>query len=335
MVQPTTGPAAIVAVAIYLLNVALTFRRIQEWTVPARYLAAALTFLGLTVSVGFLYALDLHYHWFPISTNRLAVHAHLGVGGWMTLMLVGVSYRLIPMFTLVRAHDERLAKVNLLLLGGAVTLLVAGLLFDAPAVVLIVPALALAAGLALYAWDARRMFAARLRRRIDLYAWHLFISFAGLALTIVAGLALLAGIGGRLLGDVPATETYAFLALGLWLTVAVMGHCYKIVPMLTWQLRHARRAQAAARPPLLTEMYDHRTAVAALALYTLGAAVTVTGLAADAPAVLRAGASVLLGGVVLFTGNMTLVLVGRPHAAPSTPTTGADASVPGRSGGTR
>ncbi|MFN8557107.1 MAG: hypothetical protein U0531_07055 [Dehalococcoidia bacterium] len=194
---PVHAAGAVAGVALFLLNIALTLRRVAAWTAPARYLAAAVALLGATVALGLLFALDLRYGWFPLPAGRIAIHAHLGIAGWMGLLLAGVSYRLVPMFALVRGHDERLAVRNLALLCVALVALAAALTFGLRGVALVAPAMALGAGYLIYVADMTRLYRRRLRRRLDLYAWALFASLGCLALTVVLGVL---AAGGRCSG---------------------------------------------------------------------------------------------------------------------------------------
>jgi cbb3-type cytochrome oxidase subunit 1 len=317
---PIHGITAVAGVLLFLINIGLTFRRIRDWSAPARYLAASLGFLALTVSLGFLYALDLRYGWFPVTTHRLALHAHLGIAGWMGLLVTGVSYRLLPMFVLVRGHDERIARWNLGLLSGSLLALAAMLVLDAPRPFIVAPAVALAAGYLVYAWDIARMFRARLRRRLDLYAWHLFLSLGCLVASAVAGVLTATGLPQGWVGEVEWTLAYAYVALGGWLTLAVMGHAYKIVPMLVWQLRYSDRTKTGPAP-LLTDMYPHRPAAAGLVLYGAGAATLIGGLLAGNVAAVRLAALVAGLGLALFLGNMAWIILGRHAAAPRRPST--------------
>ncbi len=316
---PVHGATAFAGIALFLLVAGMTFRRITEWNASARYMAAALGALALTVSAGFLYTFALDYGWFPVTTRRIALHAHLGIAGWMGLMLMGVSYRLLPMFLLVRGHSERLARANLWLLISALLALVTALALDAPRPLIVAPALALAAGFAVWLIDAARMFRLRLRRRLDLYAWHLFLGAGALVLTIVAGLGMATGLLTSLTGEPRAAAAYAYLALGGWLTLMVMGHSYKIVPMLTWQLRHAPQGAAGGRTVLLHEMYGRRLAAAALALYAAGAAITTSALLAGSLPLLQTGVWLGMAGVLGYLANMVWVMAGRHAAKPGGP----------------
>ncbi|MFN8557106.1 MAG: hypothetical protein U0531_07050 [Dehalococcoidia bacterium] len=118
---------------------------------------------------------------------------------------------------------------------------------------------------------------------------------------------------------------YAYAALGGWLTLAIIGHSYKIVPMLVWQARYASAPPGAA--PLLTEMYARRPAALSLAFYAAGFCVTLAALLLGDARALRTGAAIGTAGVMLYEAIMLYVAVGRHapqrSARPAAPPAGA------------
>jgi cbb3-type cytochrome oxidase subunit 1 len=305
---PMHGAVAVLAVVLFLVNMALTLRRIRVWSVPAAYLVAALCFLTATITLGFLYALAKAYGWFTVELDMVAMHAHLGIGGWLSLVLMGVSYRLFPMFSLARGVDHKLARANLALFSLSIAALAAGLALGAPRWWTLLAGISVAAGVLMYVADVYRMYRRRLRRRWDLYFSHVSLSLGALLLTAVAGLLLAAGEPAGLVSEPGWTALYAYLALGGWLTFAIMGHAYKIVPMLVWQACY--RSLAAGQAPLLTEMYWHRLAGLSLAVYAAGFVGTAAGFALDEVSLLQVSALLALAGGSGFVANMVVVLAG-------------------------
>ena len=105
---------------------------------------------GLRVVAGIVSRFD--------AIGAMHAHAHLGVVGFFVMLILGVSYRLIPMFTLTEVQSKRRAALSILLLniglaGSVVTILLRSdwkPVFAAVAVV----------GLALFGWELRAMLRA-------------------------------------------------------------------------------------------------------------------------------------------------------------------------------
>jgi hypothetical protein len=94
---------------------------------PARFVLVGLASLCATVGFGAIFAFA-HAGWAgsigqSILTTGVPLHAIAGLGGWLTLTAMGVSYRLLSMFMLSPDVDDR--KSNMTLAAGALAIAVA------------------------------------------------------------------------------------------------------------------------------------------------------------------------------------------------------------------
>ena len=305
------GSAVVLAVALFLYNMARTLWRPPAWTVVGWYLAHSLSYLGMTVISGLTFALDLRFHWFPIPQHVLAAHVDLGLIGWFTLTLMGVGYQLVPMFGLVHGHSLRLARWILRALNLGILLLFISLLLEWPRPVALLSVGMTGLGVAAYAFDVYRMFRRRRRRVLDLTQWHTILSTLCL---LAAMLAVVRIASGNLGGLSAQTHWYlgtAYLALAGWVSFAIMGQYYKILPFLIWNHRYA--AQAGREPvPLLRDLYSGARARVAFLLYLAGFVGVATSLLLGASLLVRLSALLTLGGSLGFA--WTLVEVLRPRS---------------------
>lgn len=247
-------------VALFVYNLVRTLARIPRWNVIAVGIASGLGWISLTILGGlFAAAAKCWPKWdvfIPISLMH--AHAHLGGVGFFVMMIVAVSYKLMPMFTLSDIQNERRAW-------GSVMLLNAGLLGLFPTVLLaskwkLLFALIIVAGLACYGLEMLAILRARKRKVLD---WGLR-SF----LTALAFLAPLSVLGIVLSWPgLPVTErlgqlenVYGLMAILGVFTFGVLGMLYKIVPFLVW---YARYSQLIGRyqVPALADMYSPRLQV--------------------------------------------------------------------------
>jgi hypothetical protein len=162
------------------------------------------------------------------------LHAIAGLGGWLTLTAMGVSYRLLSMFMLSPDVDDR--KSGTTLVAGALAIAVTvvggilaiGLSSGLNVVLLIAAVLGLATA-ALYGRDVIDIFRGRKRRQLELNTRMAVLSFASLAGAALLGVVLaLTGAFATHLG------AFAFLAIFGWLSGLVLAKLYKIVAFLTW-----------------------------------------------------------------------------------------------------
>lgn len=205
---------------------------------PARFVLAGLVSLCATVAFGAVFTFA-HAGWAgpagqSILTSGVPLHAIAGLGGWLTLTAMGVSYRLLPMFMLSPDVDERKSNMTLVagvlavaaaLVGGAVAIwLVSGL----GAVLPVVGVLGLMT-IVLYGRDVIAIFSGRKRRQLELNTRMAVLSFASLAGAALLGLILV--LTGAFTAHLGA---FAFLAIFGWLSGLVLAKLYKIVAFLTW-----------------------------------------------------------------------------------------------------
>src|SRR5215207_9089641 len=91
----------------------------MEWFVKA-FLKASLTWLGLGVTLGVTMAAH------PAWTVYRPAHMHMNVLGFVTMMIYGVAYHVIPRFTGYALHSRRLAGWQFWLANAGLVLMVAG-----------------------------------------------------------------------------------------------------------------------------------------------------------------------------------------------------------------
>ncbi|HKT40467.1 MAG TPA: hypothetical protein VJR48_18995, partial [Ktedonobacterales bacterium] len=129
------GSLVVLAVAHYavILGATLVYAHRQHerahtaHPLTARYLSASLIYLCLVVCLGLTAALNLAFGFLGAGTGRLLLaHITLGVVGWLTCTLMGVSYTLVRMFALVHGHADRQGRRVFALLNGGIVGMAAG-----------------------------------------------------------------------------------------------------------------------------------------------------------------------------------------------------------------
>jgi hypothetical protein len=319
------GTVMAAGVGLFVFNLAQTLRRVPKWNVTATAVSAALFWISVTVIAGLsIAASKCSYE----STTGLATapgvnsvvaglrslagfmarfdqisamhaHAHLSGVGFFTLLIVGVSYKLIPMFTLSELQSKRraaasVALLNIGLAGSFVTILLRSpwkLFF----------ALVIIAALACYGVELRAILRARKRRTLD---WG--IKYFLTAVTLLIPLALLSVVlawPGLPLNPFTGQleNLYGFFGLIGVVTFAILGMLYKIIPFLIWfgvYSKHVGRAQV----PALADLYSPR-------LQALGYWNFLTGLAVTSAAILLSSPTgVCIGGGFIAISVGTLVI---------------------------
>jgi hypothetical protein len=290
---------------VYLFVIAWTLRRAPRRDVVAWHIAAALVGLGGGVVLGLLLALNKGTGFLGTLTLRLlAAHATLMLGGWVAVMLSGVAYRLVGMFTL--SEDRlwhRLAWAALALSSLGPWTLALGLIAEGPTRVLLAGALLLASGQLLFSVQLVHLYRVRRRRGIDV---HIPFALVSAGSGIGSGALLAWGIARGVGPDSLLWVAAGWLAIaGLTLT-AIQGFFYKIATFLVWLHRYAPLA-GRQRVPRLEQLYGMWLARAGWALWSLALAGSTLAIALDDRLLSRLAGLAASLGLVCFLGNVARV----------------------------
>ncbi len=93
----------------------------MDWYARA-FIKASLTWFSLGVALGLAMAA------YPAWVIYRPAHAHMNVLGFVTMMIYGIAYHVIPRFTGSRVHSPRLATVQWWVANVGLALLVTGFL---------------------------------------------------------------------------------------------------------------------------------------------------------------------------------------------------------------
>ena len=224
---PIGGIALTVAILGITAHAGSVMRRATRWNVVALYLVMALGCLDAIAVMGAILAVSLRTGMLEDPLALLAPKILLAVGGWLGLVLVGVSYQLVPQFNVSAARARWAWPV----LG----LLVSGLLLGVIAVsVHLAPPLRIAAlvpygaGAGLYLHDVIRL--TRARGRPAASGITPIGQVAAAVVFVVAALAALPAIAGMQ----PWPQVAVTSALLGWAPLAISANGARIIPFLAW-----------------------------------------------------------------------------------------------------
>ncbi len=285
------GSAIVGSAVIFLVSASTVLRQHTRWLPTLSFVAAALMCLATAFVWGLLFVLNWRYQFwrFLLTPGGLAVHLVLGLVGWFALLIVGVSYYLLPRFCKVPVPVR--AKAVLWGLVSGIGIVVIGA-FTAHVVFRVGWFLIAASGW-VYAGDLFSQLRAWRPRTRDitrthwqLLAWE----------TALLSLGIAAGAVGILPGEIRrwAVAGISLFLLG-WVTPAITGQAYKVTPFLMWYFRFGL-GMSALEVPRLEAPYWPPYAPGTLLLLGAGAGLISLG-------VLLANATIgLTGGLAFFAG---------------------------------
>ena len=240
----------------------------------------ALAGLSVTVLLGLLLASNYGWAWWLLRRVEVTnLHLAWGLLGWVGLLVMAVSYQVVPMFQLTPAYPKPMARwlsgtvFLLLLAGSAILVLPEGRGRELAA---LAATLATVAALAAFALVTLRLQLQRRRKQSDVTLLFWRFAMASLLLALILGLAgqaVPAWAGAQKIGFM-----MGFLFIAGFAVSAVNGMLYKIVPFLIWFHLQSLLMGAAKVPNMRQimpeagmrrQMWLHFAAVPALALSVL------------------------------------------------------------------
>ena len=293
------------AFGLYIGIIAVTLWRAPRHDVVTWHLAIALVNLSAAVGLGVALACNKALGFLGGQTLALlATHATLMLGGWVLVLISGVAYRLVGMFTLAEDLLWRpVAWAGLALTATGPWLLGARWLLFHNRWWGVAGALALSGGSLLLVTQLLHLYHRRRRRGFDIH-----IPFALSAAGLAAASALLLLLGQ--LRSAPL-ESGIWIAAG-WLAIAgmaetaIQGFFYKIATFLVWLQRYAPLA-GRGRVPRLEELYSPRLALAGWGWWLAGLLGATAAIAIDSlPLAQVAGAAQTIG-LGCFLWNVLLI----------------------------
>lgn len=285
----------------------------------------ALLSLAITICLGLFMVAMRAGIWSPSALHRLTwlhglpdLHAMWGLAGWIGLLVIGVSYQVIPIFQATELYPKRLTDT---LAPVAFGLMVAYTIARTPsataAAASILPLTILVAGaLCFMTYGAVTAYLLWTRKRPSPEPTTWFWHCAMLAL-ILAGLVISTQPWISNQWPDPGLHDSMQMLLGTLMTLgfgvsAVNGMLYKIVPFLLWH--NAQRRSTEARPgmPKVKHFIAERDALRQFAAHFL--ALGFLGLASFDRLWLMPGAFFLAVSAALLAWNMSRALGLYRHA---------------------
>jgi len=277
-------------------------RGLRRATAPWPVLLHVVLAFGNMIAValfGIAIGVDRAYGLFGIPPLQAAfAHAHLAIIGWPIMMVVGLAYRLVPMFLPARMPTGPGLAASAVLIELGLVVTVVSLLRGSGA--LAVGAMLIAAGLVCFVRNMRAAVKHKLPRppalpKRDWSTWQTHVAIAWLVVSVGIGVMLaLKPMGGAATG---IAWVYGVAALVGFVSQIVVGIQGRLVPLYAYYRAMAARG---GRPPAraANELPTARFAFPIFILWTVGVPWLAWGLASGEPVSIRLSSSLLLAGVI-------------------------------------
>ncbi len=297
---PVGGIALTLVIAAITAHAVSVMRRATRWSVVAVYLAVAVGCLDAVAVMGAVLAVSLRTGMLADPLALLGPKVLLAVGGWLGLVLVGVSYQVVPLFNVSRL-SARWPKPVLFLLSMGLVLGVLALAVGLPAQLRAASLVPYVAGAGLYLTDVVRLTRSR-RRPAGPGITPVGQAAAAAVFLVTAVAALPAAAGVQPWPQVAVTS-----ALLGWAPIAISANGARIFSFLAWT-----RAGVPGAAPLAADRIPVRAGLAQLALLGCGWLLLEAGVLTRSGAAARAGGVLILVGALAFPVLLARALRWRP-----------------------
>lgn len=212
-------------------------------TLPLRHIAtgiaAYLIFHLALVSRGPIIAAGQFSH--PATVTAV----HIGTLGWVTMVIMGAMYQMVPVLLQARLYSESLGFGGYWLFLVGVSSLVTGFWTSQPVLIVMGGA---AAATAIYLFVFNMTLTLREVRGGGVHGWAVAGAVTFLFLTATWGLLLVTGMNVPLLGDafVRFMAAHAIFGLAGWFSLSIFGVGYRLVPMFALSHGHPENRQGVA-----------------------------------------------------------------------------------------
>lgn len=298
--------AAILWVA--LRTVAGVRRATAPWPILLHVLLAFAN-VAAAALYGVLVGVDREYGWWglPLVASAFA-HLHLAVLGWPVMLVIGLAYRLVPMFLPARPPAGHGLALSAILLELGLILVVFGL--AAGSIPLAPGVVCLAGALWAFVHHMRRAVKQRLPRppalpQRDWSTWQTHVAIAWLFVAAGCGVALASVPPGS--WQVTVGWIYGVAGLVGFIGQIIVGIQGRLVPLYAYY-----RAMSAlgGQPPRrgANELPTARFARPIFLLWTVGVPLLAWGLASGTPVLVRISSLVMLAGVGLNASYLAYLM---------------------------
>ncbi len=298
-----TFPAILLnaAMGLFSINIIFSMFKVKNWNITGTYFAASIFWLIITAIAGLLLAMNLDKPFFKISHFQyLKLHVITAFVGWVGMVIMGVSFKLIPMFTLSHNYKMIYGKItvviiNIGLLGvnwimhykdvGLYNLIFGSMIF---------------AGFILYFIQIYLIFKNRIRKKLDSGLKFSAVAFILMGLTTILNFSFL-------FFEYESTKNltliYGLIALFGSFGMLIIGQMYKIVPFLVWYHKYSSKV-GIQNVPMLKDMFDEKLANYQLIVMLGGIINASIGFFLDLKFVIFLGFLLLFISSLIFAYNM-------------------------------
>jgi hypothetical protein len=306
------GGLVVVSILCYTINLGKSISAGKSENVHVIFVFTAAVWLFITTLIGLSLVYNFTLNMLPHdSVHYLSYHAHIGIVGWLLMLVIGVSSRLIPMFLISKYTNPRLLWLLYFLINTSLIGFILLFIFGNNQTHFFVPVFALLAGILLFVYYCYACLKERIRKRVDEQMKISLLSVAMLLLPALVLLVIVAFLAATTAQHITLIVTYGFVIFFGWLTAIILGMTFKTLPFVVWNKAYHQQSGIGKTPnpkSLFNETYFNWMGFA----YLGGFGLFTTGILLSTTILLKTGAMLLVLTAVLYNLNVFQVIFHQP-----------------------
>ncbi|WP_017436362.1 hypothetical protein [Saccharococcus caldoxylosilyticus] len=295
------GVLLVLGIILFLFQMGMTLRKQAKKNIMTLFVGSALAFLLLTILFGL--TLALHFWSGNEAADHLFIlktHILFGMCGWFSLLIMGFSYKMVPMFSLAHGFSMKLARyVYVFYVTGLIVTFIS--FFQDGRGPFAAGAGLLLTGFALFAYHIWTILQKRVKKKLD-RPFQFALLAIGIAL-ILHTAAFLLPLSGNDHGMAIVIYAYVFG----WIMFSIIGYLYKIVPFLWWTHRYSKKI-GQENVPTLKQMINEKWTIVQCILFTVSLVGVVIALTVSSLPLFYAAQSAMTLFSLFFASTMISVL---------------------------
>lgn len=293
---PYGGTIILVAMAIFTLNVFMTLKKVEKFSLVITTVLISNIFLLLGLIFGILMALTFAGTITVDVMALLSAHVYLIVGGYIGVTIMGLSLILLPMFGLSHNFSKNPITYSVYMLSVGIVIVTLSALFDLERIKYIGYVLSIAS-FVIYFYQIYVIYQTRARKENDIWVNSMFFAYGSLLVSLALGLFYL------LSSYEPLILASGWLFFIGFIGFVITGHLYKVVPFLVWFERFSPLV-GKKKVPMLADMIPTKSANYQFIFTSLGVTFCTIALLFSQDTVFKIGASFLVVGAVYLTHGL-------------------------------
>lgn len=288
------GSLTFTGALLFIINIFLSTKVIKSWNMMSVIIVTAVFYFFMTVLFGLLLVLNYQYGLWDLHDQILYSHITFGLVGWLTSLIIGFSYKLVPMFSLAHGYTEKYAKWIFIGFQTGIALMVTGLFAGLSTLIWIALILFVISYL-IFAYQIRQIFKKKMKSVLD-------IGFTVAAKYTVFGTSILLitfPLGFFIWGE-GYILPFTYLFISGWIGLSISGYLFKIIPFLWWTDKYSELV-GKREVPMLKDMVDEKKGKWAFILLFIGILGNSIGIATGLETIMYVSNTIYLIGGILYT----------------------------------